>query len=445
MKSTKISTLRERKAAGQALRKITSRASHGKFKRAHKTPDVISIVKAANMGRVPTLVPEKMSRMSVSPFTFFRGAAPIMAADLATLPVSGLNVQLCGDAHVRNLGAYAAPDGHLVFDLNDFDETIIGPWEWDIKRLAASIVVAGRDTLNKDDACIEAVEAMVCSYRKSMWLFAQMPTLELARHEIGRLVTQGIVQRILSVAERVTPAKTITKLTETPPGGLPRFHDKLPVLEHVPHATEKAVLASLADYRNTLGANRQMIFDAFKPVDVAFKIVGTGSVGTRDYVVLFFGNGLKDPLFLQVKESLESCYTPYLPKANPPSHHGQRVAQGQQRMQTESDPFLGWTSIEGRDFLVRQLSDHKASLDPEHLKGGALFHYAVVCGEALAKAHARTGDAAAIAGYCGESDKLDHALAKFAVLYADQTKKDWLAFKKAIANGKIKANKPKAK
>ena len=425
--------------AGRALRKKLGRTVHAGFKRSSPASGVISIIKASNAKRVPRLVPLKMGRMAVSPFSFFRGAAPVMAADLAPLPVSGLKVQLCGDAHVRNLGAYAAPDGHLVFDLNDFDETIKGPWEWDLKRLATSIMLAGREAGCKDALCSEAVQSMVRRYREALGELCRMCVLELARFEIRREDAPRALKGVLRKAERMNAARVLGKLTETPMHGLQRFHDRPPVLLHVPHKNAALVIESLKHYRMTLAAGRQMIFDAYTPVDVAFKVVGTGSVGTRDYVVLLFGNGMKDPLFIQVKEALASCYEPYLPEARPPSHHGRRVAEGQERMQTVTDPFLGWTRIEGRHYLVRQLADHKASLDPEDLKGGVLFDYSMLCGETLAKAHARTGDAAMLSGYCGNSDKLDIAIAAFAQLYADQTERDHAAFLKAVRAGRLTA------
>jgi uncharacterized protein (DUF2252 family) len=280
---------------------------------------------------------------------------------------------------------------------------------------------------------------MVRCYREALGEFCRMKVLEMARFEIRREDAPGVLKKVLRKAERATASLVLGKLTEPSPHGMPRFHDRPPALRHVPHKTATLVIHSLKNYRRTLGAGRQLIFDAYRPVDVAFKVVGTGSVGTRDYVVLMFGNGLKDPLFIQIKEALKSCYEPYLPGSKPPSHCGQRVAQGQQRMQTVSDPFLGWTSIEGRDYLVRQLADHKASLEPADLKGGVLFDYSMVCGETLAKAHARTGSAALLVGYCGNSDKLDRAVAAFAKAYASQTERDYAAFLKAIRAGKIHA------
>jgi uncharacterized protein (DUF2252 family) len=377
--------------------------------------------------------------MAASPFAFFRGAAPLMAADLATLPKTGLPVQICGDAHVRNLGAYAAPEGYLVFDINDFDETLPGPWEWDLKRLATSLVLAAREAGAGEGSCRNAVEEMTRSYRTSMTRLATLGLRDLVRVEIRRGWKGTPIHAVLHKARRVTPKATLKKLTVPGRQNSHRFHDRRPVLRHVDRKTFDDVVKSLRSYRQTLLVRYQSIFQGYEPVDVAFKIVGTGSVGTRDYVLLLFGNGPGDPLFLQIKEELPSCYAPYITGIPPVGHQGKRVAQGQKQMQTVSDPFLGYTTINGRDFLVRQLADHKAAIDPLELKGTSLLEYGRVCGEVLAKAHARTGDAGAIAGYCGKSPALDNALAKFAKLYADQTESDYQQLKKAIAKGRVRA------
>jgi uncharacterized protein (DUF2252 family) len=432
--------LRERRKRGKKLRRKVGRDDNADWSLEKTRRDPVAIILAANADRLPSLVPIKMGRMAAGPFAFFRGAAPLMAADLATLPVTGLRVQICGDAHVRNLGAYAAPEGHLVFDINDFDETTSGPWEWDLKRLATSLVLAGREAGESASGCRDSVKEMVRSYRTSMNGFAGMRVCELAKVEIVRGAKGTPVHAVLRKASRVTPTQTLKKLAvPRPRAGGHRFHDRRPVLRHVDARTQHEVMQSLGPYRKTVSVSHQWILQTYEAVDVAFKIVGTGSVGTRDYVVLLFGNGTKDPLILQVKEELPSCYAPYLSHMPAVQHEGQRVAEGQQKMQTAVDPFLGYTTIEGRHFLVRQLCDHKASIDLANLKGTALREYAVVCGELLAKGHARTGDAGAIAGYCGNSSKLDNALAKFAKAYADQTENDFQQFKKAIAKRRVRA------
>jgi len=442
MSSIIIPSLADKRAEGRKLRDHLPRVDQGIWKPA-RNRDILATIAESNTGRLPRLIPMKMGIMAQSPFAFFRGTASLMAKDLARFPVTGLTVQLCGDAHVKNLGAYAGPDGHLVFDINDFDETIHGPWEWDLKRLATSIVLAGREAGEKD--CADAVRELVRYYRQFLDLFSRMKVLELAKYEIRGRSANGTVREVLQKAERITPARNLRKLTEPTAHGYPRFHDKLPTLVHVPDETRAIVYAALKPYRETVTAGRQLILDSYHPADIAFKIVGTGSIGTRDYVILLFGNGLNDPLFLQVKEELPSCYSPWLKHAPRYANEGQRVAQGQQRMQTVTDPFLGWTTIEGRPFLVRQLADHKAAIDPAELKGDTLLEYATVCGSILAKTHARTGNAAALYGYCGDTAKLDKALTKFAITYADQATTDHEAFLKAIKSGQIKATQPPAK
>ncbi|MFI5184952.1 MAG: DUF2252 domain-containing protein [Vicinamibacteria bacterium] len=429
----------EQRAAGRARRDKLPRTSQARWEAPLRRADPLALIEASNEGRLPELVPLKMGRMAVSPFSFFRGAAPVMAADLATLPVTGFRVQICGDAHVQNLGAFAAADGHLVFDLNDFDETIPGPWEWDLKRLAASFVLAGREAGDGEKRCAEAVSALVRSYREAMEGFADMTALDLSRVDVTRYAERGPVHAALARAERASSVHALEKLTVRARLALRRFHDRPPLLKHVPERTARHVLQALRLYRDTLPPDRQLVLDAYRPHDVAFKVVGTGSVGTRDYVVLLFGRGADDPLVLQVKEEMESCYARHLNDVPRFRHQGRRVAEGQHRMQTASDPFLGWTSLEGRDYLVRQLCDHKAKIETAELHGEALVAYAVVAGEVLAKGHARTGSASAIAGYCGATPRLDKALATFASAYADQTTLDHERLVKAIRSKRIKA------
>jgi uncharacterized protein (DUF2252 family) len=380
-----------------------------------------------NQGRLSQLLPEKHKRMRVSPFAFFRGAAALMASDLAATPQTGITVQLCGDAHVRNLGAYTALDGSLVFDINDFDETIAGPWEWDVKRLATSLILAADESGQSAGRCEDSVRLFVSSYRDFLRAFGVMRFATLSRYRITRRQGTPLLDEIFREAERVTPMRNLEKLT-TKRSGRVRFHDRSPVLEHVSQRVGAEVVGALGSYVATLIASRRRTFERYRPVDVAFKLVGTGSVGTRDYIVLLFGNGPGDPLFIQVKQELPSCYAPYLRQAKTTRHEGQRVAEGQQMMQTLSDPFLGYTRFGGYDYLVRQLADHKAALDPAELNRRTLNEYAVLCGEALAKGHARSGDAALLAGYAGKGSKLDDAVTAFAAAYADQVKADYKLF-----------------
>jgi len=431
---------RDRYEAGKKLRKRLPRDAQSRWEAPRASPaDRLATLSEVNKGRLSALLPEKYKRMRVSPFSFFRGAAVLMASDLATLPRTGAIVQLCGDAHVRNLGAYAAPDGTLVFDINDFDETIPGPWEWDVKRLATSLVLAAEESGEPERRQAESVRRFVASYRESLRRFASMPYRALGRHLIIRRRDDLVLEEIFADAQRTTPARNLKKLANVKAGKTPnaaavgeeqrfRFHDRTPDLEHVSDHTAAEVLASLRAYRSTLSASRRRTFERYRAVDVAFKLVGTGSVGTRDFVVLLFGNGVDDPLFIQVKQELPSCYAAYLPSAPRAEHEGQRVADGQMMMQTLSDPFLGYTRFGGHDYLVRQLADHKAALDPSELRRETLFEYATLCGEVLAKGHARTGDAALLAGYVGKSSRLDKAIAAFALKYAEQTKADYRVF-----------------
>jgi uncharacterized protein (DUF2252 family) len=429
-------TPEERGNLGRARRKQVGRQEHNELNiKARKTPS-LELLERSMRGRVPALIKLKYELMAQSPFGYFRGAVPVMAADLAVLPSTGIVSQLCGDAHVRNLGAYAAPDGRLVFDINDFDETIRGPFEWDLKRMAASLVLAGRESGHKESSARQAAEKCIERYTAQMRAFARMPGLEVARSQVHRLGQVGPVHAALIKAERATPPHTLEQLTEpasksgTGKGAAPRrFKEVKPTLTRVAGAQAAAVLASLTAYREMLEPQRQHLLSFYRPVDVAFKVVGTGSVGLRDYCIYFEGNGPADPLFLQVKEEPASGYTAYLPDARPPHHNGQRVAEGQRAMQLQSDPFLGWTHIAGRQYLVRQLNDHKGSIELEDLAGAGLQAYGEVCGELLARGHARSGDPLVIAGYLGSGDGFAEALAKFGSLYADQTEKDWEALR----------------
>ncbi len=432
-------TPQERRNLGQARRKQVGRQEHNELKpKARKTP-ALELLARSMHGRVPALIKLKYKLMAESPFGYFRGAVPVMAADLAILPNTGLVCQLCGDAHVRNLGAFAAPDGRLVFDINDFDETIRGPFEWDLKRMAASLVLAGRGSGHKESAARETVEKFVARYCAQIRAFAQMPLLEVNHYQVHRLSQAAPVHQALMEAERATPQHTLEQLTEpvsAEKGAGRRFKEIKPTLTRVTGARAAAVLAALGPYRQMLEPQRQHLLSLYRPVDVAFKVVGTGSVGLRDYCIYFEGNGSGDPLFLQIKEEPASAYAPYLTDAAPPHHNGQRVAEGQKAMQVQSDPFLGWTHFAGRDYLVRQLNDHKGSIDLEDLEGDGLEAYGEVCGELLARGHARSGDPLILNGYIGSGDGFAEALAKFGSAYADQTEKDWNELKRSAKAGK---------
>ena len=428
----------ERTAYGKSRRESVSRAAHADIQPQARRFDPLEALRAAEEGRVPELLPVKYGRMRASPFAFFRGAASIMAADLGRLPHSGLLVQLCGDAHVQNLGSFATPDGKLVFDLNDFDESIRGPFEWDVKRMAASIVLAGQESGHDRAASKSAAAALARRYCRAIGEFSRQPILDVARHAIHREERVRPIHAALRQSQRGDPRDLLQKLTEPDGRGRPHFRDAKPVLWRIRGPKARQILDSLAEYRKNLASERRHLFDLFHPVDVGFKVVGTGSVGLRDYVTLFEGNGPGDPMFLQIKQEAPSVYAKFLPEETY-RHQGRRTAVGQRAIQPISDLLLGWTTIGQEQYLVRQLNDHKGSIDLRRLRGDGLESLALVAGELLARGHARSGDACAIYGYVGSGAKFVKALRDFACLYADQTAADYGAFLAAIKGGKIKA------
>ncbi len=427
----------ERRALGRARRKQMARQDHAHWRAEARRHKPLVLMEESMRGRVPQLIAVKYERMLASPFGYFRGAAPVMAADLAVMANTGIVTQICGDAHVCNLGAFAAPDGRLVFDINDFDETIRAPFEWDLKRLATSLVLAGRSTGCKKGTCENAVLTFMMQYRKFVEMFARMPLIEMTHFQVHRLQRISPVSKALLKAERSTPTFTLEQLTV--PGktaaGRPSsnrvFKENKPLLARVSGGQRRAVLASLVAYNETLQPERRHFLAQYHPLDVAFKVVGTGSVGLRDYVIYFEGNGPGDPLFLQIKEEPGSAYAPYVSGQGLALHQGQRVVNGQRAMQFQSDPFLGWTTIANRHYEVRQLNDHKGTIAIEDLADGGLNEYAEVCGELLARGHARSGDACVLAGYIGNGKRMGEALMRFADAYASQTEKDWEELKAA--------------
>ena len=434
----------EREAYGRTLRDRVRRVDHDKWVD-DAGRDPLARVRASEAGRLSDRLAFRHGRMAVSPFAFLRGGAWVMAPDLASLPHTGYTVQICGDAHVRNLGAYGSPDGHIVFDVNDFDETCRAPWEWDLKRLAISLVLAAREAGTSDRGSRDAVHAMIRTWRDTLHELADLPATELARYSVHRFELDGAIARVLHKAERMSPLAARDELTTRGPDGKPVFAHAPPKLQRITDEEAAKVLAALVPYRDTLGPNRQQTVDSYLAYDVAFKLAGTGSVGAHNYAVLCIGNGGDDPLILQIKEALPSCYqaqglVPADPRVS--SHNGKRVAEGQHRMQTQVDPFLGWTTIDGAPYYVRQLSDHKAAIDPADLRRTALVEYARVCGETFAKAHARTSDAAVLWGYAGQAEKLDRAFGTMALAGADQVTRDWEALTAAIARGELQAVDP---
>jgi len=437
-------TAQERARLGKARRELVTRAALAKLYAKDRRFDPVDVLLASTEGRIPQLLPVKYARMKESPFAFFRGAVSIMAADLGRLVNSGLHVQLCGDAHVQNLGSFATPDGKLVFDLNDFDETIRGPWEWDVKRMATSIVLAGQEAGHNGSGCRDAAETFVESYCRSIAEFSELPILQVARHQIHREKRIQPIHAALRQSERARPLDMLKKFTRLDGQGQPRFRDLRPGFWRIGGAkAREEILGSLRAYRKSLAPERRHLFDLFHSIDVGFKLVGTGSVGLRDYVVLFEGNGAQDPMLLQIKQEVASAYASVLP-AEPRhdgQHQGRRAAEGQRAIQPISDLLLGWTTVGHHHYLVRQLNDHKGGVDLQTLRGAGLVSLAVVAGELLARGHARSGDACEIRGYCGSGAKMAKALRDFACEYAEQTESDYGAFVAAIRSGKIKVAK----
>ncbi len=410
---------------GERQRKACSRAGLAAWDAKLRREDGLETLGRAMRGRVPALLKLKEERMRASPFGFFRGAVPVMASDLALGKNTGVLSQLCGDAHVQNLGAYAGVDGRLVFDINDFDETVRGPFEWDVKRMATSLLLAGRGAQVKERDCSAAVAAFLEAYCGLVRTMAEMPVLDVARYQVHRLLRTETVSEVLGRAERETPMHSLERLTEKDKKGRV-FRTEAPLLRRLTGDKAKAVLVSLKTYSRSLLPERRTFLEQFRPVDVAFKVVGTGSVGLRDFCIYLEGNGTGDPLFLQVKQEVASAYAGYVGRgAVSLGNEGERVAVGQRAMQLQSDPMLGWTRIGGRDYLVRQLNDHKAGVDTTKLTAEGLAEYATVCGELLARGHARSGSAAAVAGYVGDGKKFGGAIAEFAASYAEQTMRDW--------------------
>jgi uncharacterized protein (DUF2252 family) len=433
--SSRYPTREERLKVGRSARSKASRVGQAEWTAASRKYNLVELILASERGRLEKLLPIKHQRMSVSPFSFYRGAVPLMAADLSHLPCTGLIAQLCGDAHVHNLGSYTAPDGRIIFDLNDFDETIPGPFEWDVKRMAVSLVLGGRVAGDSDRLCKEAVLEFVRTYREAMRKFSRMAVIDLARFQVSRVLKGSPVALVMQKAQRATNLESLTKLTVVRKGRH-YLREEKPLQYSVPPGHRRKVQQAIHDYSLTLMPERRHFFSQYHVEHVAFRVVGCGSVGMRDYVALMLGNDANDPLFLQVKEATRSAYASYLPDARVPENQGERVAEGQRAMQMQSDIFLGWTQMDGRDYLVRQLRDHKAGIEDDELRRNGLQEYARVCGELLAKGHARSGDPIAMYGYMGNSPKFDKAIVKFALAYADQTDTDFEDFSRAMRSRK---------
>ena len=467
--TSRLSTVKERAAAGKACREESPRTSHEGWAPSPARPDPIALLEEQNLTREQDLVPVRHSRMLASPFAFFRGAAKIMAADLKETPRAGLRVQLCGDAHLSNFGLFASPERNLLFGLNDFDETLPGPFEYDVERLAASLVVAARGNGFTDKEARRATLAAVRSYREAMGRFAQMRTLDIRYASLSDDVLKNMAamsspkdkgsktsRRIEKVARQtVAKARTrdslqaLSKLGEHVDGKY-RIVSQPPLVVPVRELdgtygmsgeeAQQAIQDQLRAYRATLQADRRQLLERFEVVDAARKVVGVGSVGTRAFIVLLQGRDQQDPLFLQVKEATRSVLEDHLPKSRF-KQPGARVVQGQRLMQTASDIFLGWTKgvQENRYLYWRQLRDMKGSAVVETMRPPGMEFYARACGWALALSHARSGDPVAIAGYLGRKDRFDVAMADFARRYADQNDKDYQAFAAAVDSGRLQA------
>ncbi|MFD9629289.1 DUF2252 domain-containing protein [Streptomyces violascens] len=438
------------KAEGKALRDRFPRASHDSLVLSADRPDAVRAVEESNAGRVPELTPIRVGRMAASPFAFLRGSAGLMAHDLVGTPVTGVGAQICGDAHAANFGLYGDARGSLVIDLNDFDETVTGPWEWDVKRLAASLVLAGREAGADEATCRAAAFDAVGAYRRTMRLLAKLPVLdawnaiadeELVSHADAHDLL-GTLERVSEKARNNTSARFATKATEQGEDGSRHFVDALPVLRRVTDAEAATVATSLEEYLGTLSEDRLPLLARYAIHDVAFRVVGTGSVGTRSYVVLLLDHR-GEPLVLQVKEARPSALLPHLAKAgfktSDAGHEGRRVVLGQKRMQVVSDILLGWTTVDDRPFQVRQFRNRKGSVDPAALAADQLDDYGRMTGALLARAHAHSADPRLIAGYCGKNEELDEAVAAFAVTYADRTEADHAVLTAAVRDGRIAA------
>ena len=443
-----MSTREERSRHGKSLRSSTPRSAQGAWKRRHDRADPIALIEASNADRIPGLVPLRYARMAQSPFAFFRGSAVVQAHDLRGDPVSGVTAQLCGDCHLVNFGGFATAERNLIFDINDFDETYPGPWEWDLKRLVTSFVLASRFRSFPDTFAREAVLAAAGSYRQRLAVYAGMSPLEVWYTQIGFRDLQisfrgqtriaGGLRLAETTARRRTSESLYPKLTSIT-NGRARIVDNPPLVYHFDRYAQEwseTIRTFLERYRKSMPEDRGQLFDRYHLQDIAVKVVGIGSVGTRCVVALFLADET-DPLFLQAKEARRSVLEP--PGTSRYQHQGLRVVHGQRLMQAASDIFLGWASAEPHEYYLRQLRDMKVSVEPQTFKPGSLIAYARMCGWALARAHAKAGDAATIAGYLGGGDRFDRAMARYAVAYADQVERDYAKFERAIRSGRIKA------
>jgi uncharacterized protein (DUF2252 family) len=453
MESEIASSKLERRKRGKALREKCPRTSQAEWKPRSKSQDIVKLLEESDADRIPGLIPVKYQRMSVSPFTFFRGAAIIQARDLANARVSGITVQACGDCHLANFGGFASPERVLVFDINDFDETFPGAWEWDVKRLGTSLVLAARDRSFSKTVAEQAVRAAAASYRERMAEFAEMKVLETWYAHVDLDAVKQYFRKDPDISARLvkkqkqaraqTSESVVPKLTEVV-NGYRKIKDNPPVIYHVRefHKNQKLREKFGQDYISSLQTDRRQLFERFHLHDNAIKVVGVGSVGTRCYLSLLLADD-DDPLFLQVKEARRSVLESPRGKSRY-AHQGMRVVHGQRLMQAASDIFLGWARTETHDYYLRQFRDMKVSAEVETFRPGTLIGYGALCGWTLARAHAKAGDAAMIAGYLGSKDQFDNALAKYCDAYADQAERDFEAFQAAIRAGRLSTEPAKS-
>ena len=438
----------ERKAAGRLLRDKLKRGDLGRWRPREDRTDPVDLVEEAHSGRLERLVPVRVGRMVASPYAFLRGAASLMAEDFASLPRTGIEPVICGDAHLGNFGFYASPERDLVFDLNDFDEAHPGPWEWDLWRLTTSIWVAGRQNGLAEATCEDAVLWCASAYRRQIGRLAEQPLLarsfermdiDRMRQEMADWSLRAEIERSANLARHRTSDRALPKLTRKR-DGMRHIVEQPPLVTRVSDEERKRLVGGLQNYLETLPSYWRRVLGSYRVVDVAHKVVGVGSVGLRAFVVLLQGNSEHDMLFLQLKQSRRSCVAAFVHGDTAwHAHQGQRVVEYQQTLQTVSDPLLGWTTVDKRDYYVRQFRDMKGAVTVEGMDGSALMDYGRICGALLAKGHARSIDATILSGYLGKGDSADRAFVRFARSYADQTEADHQALFQAVTSGRLPA------
>jgi uncharacterized protein (DUF2252 family) len=448
MLRTPLPTHAERHKAGRAERDRLPRGHLGRWRPAKERPDPVSLIEETHSERLERLVPLRVGRMVASPYAFLRGGAALMAEDFAGLPRTGIEPVICGDAHLGNFGFYASPERNLVFDLNDFDEAHPGPWEWDLRRLTTSVWVAGRQNGLAETTCEDAVLRCAAAYRRQIRMLAGRPLLSRSferldidrmREEMADWSLRGEIERAANLALLHTSDRALPKLTRER-RGVRQMVDQPPVVMHVSEQETERLIDGLELYLETLPPHWRRVLSAYVVVDLAHKVVGVGSVGLRAFVALLQGNGPHDMIFLQMKQARRSCVARFVHGDRAlHAHQGQRVVEYQQTLQTVSDPLLGWTTVDGRDYYARQFRDMKGAITVEGMDGSALMDYARICGALLAKGHARSTGATVLAGYLGKGDVVDRAFVAFARAYADQTEADHQALLQAVKSGRLPA------